>query len=161
MKYTEFLHITDLIKKEFSVTPLLFGSLGLERRLHNNLSVDDIDILIPEVLLNDQWDKLVALMAEEDYLIVNIEEHEFKKSDIKIAFASLEGLSSFAGIDISQIPIVSDNGVDYLLLELSDYLKVYEASLKDGYRIQVKNKQDQIKIDLIRTALNREKISNY
>lgn len=52
MKYTEFLHIADLIKKEFSVTPLLFGSLGLERRLHNNLSVDDIDVLIPEVMLH-------------------------------------------------------------------------------------------------------------
>ena len=73
MKYSEFLHIAGLLNVQLSVCPLLYGSLGLEKRL----SVD----------LN------------------------------------------------------------------ADYLKVYEASSKDGYRKNIKNKQDNIKISLIRKAL--------
>lgn len=42
-------------------------------------------------------------------------------------------------------------------MELEDYLKVYTASLKDGYRKDVKNKQDHNKIDLINQALGRLK----
>ena len=155
MKYAEFLQIAGVINKSLGVVPLLFGSLGLERRLNKSFHADDIDILIPESVLINEWDKLIVLMEEEGYHLVSTEEHEFKKSDVKIAFAMLEGLSPFAGIDISRIPIVSDGGVSFMLLELPDYLKVYEASLKDSYRINVKNKQDQMKIDVIKEVLNR------
>ncbi len=155
MKYVEFLHIAGLINERFGVIPLLFGSLGLEVRLQKCLNADDIDVLIPEKVIDDEWDKLVDLMTSEGYLLIDIEEHEFKKSDIKIAFADLEGLTPFAGIDISRIPVVSDTGASYLLLDLPDYLSVYEASLKDSYRINVKNKQDQIKIDIIKSVLDQ------
>ena len=46
-----------------------------------------------------------------------------------------------------------EGNVRYLLLELEDYLEVYEASSMDGYRRNVKHKQDGQKIDLIRKAL--------
>ena len=42
-------------------------------------------------------------------------------------------------------------------MELEDYLKVYTASSKDGYRKDVKNKQAHNKIDLINQALGRLK----
>jgi len=38
-------------------------------------------------------------------------------------------------------------------LSLEQYLKVYTASSKDGYRMNVKNKQDTEKIGLIRMLL--------
>ena len=50
MKYAEFLRVASLLNRELGVTPLLFGSLGLERRLHMDLNADDIDVLIPERL---------------------------------------------------------------------------------------------------------------
>ena len=154
MKYAEFLHIAGLLNAKLGVVPCLFGSLGLERRLHKHLNADDIDVLIPEKVFNETWDKLVDLMTKEGYTLVDVEEHEFKKADVRMAFANLEGLRPFAGVDSSRIPIVSEGGIRYLLLELSDYLKVYEASLQDGYRITVKNKQDQKKIDMIKEALD-------
>ena len=153
MKYKEFLRIAGLLNQKFGITPLLFGSLGLERRLRKSLNADDIDVLIPERILRDEWERLIRLMTEEGYVLVDLREHEFQKADFKIAFAVLEGLTPFAGIDLREIPVVTDNGVRFLLLGLPDYLKVYEASLKDGYRIHVKNKQDQRKTDLIREAL--------
>lgn len=153
MKYLEFLHITHILNQRLNVTPLLFGSLGLEHRLNISLNADDIDVLVPEKYINDNWPQLVEIMEEEGYILIDLEEHDFEKSNIHIAFAGIESLAPFAGVDISRIPVISDNGTQYYLLELSDYLKVYTASSKDGYRKDVKNKQDQQKIDLIKQAL--------
>ncbi len=119
--------------------------MGLERRSCSDLNADDIDILIPEKLLSDDWKMIEDLMNSEHYALFNAEEHEFVKSNVHIAYAAIESLVSFAGVDISAIPIVTDVGIQYYLLELSDYLKVYQASSKDGYRKNVKNKLDNHK----------------
>ena len=153
MKYSEFLRVALVLNRRLQITPLLFGSLGLERRLNTSLSANDIDVLIPERLIKDDWETLLKLMEAEGYVLVNPEEHEFDRHGIHIAFAGIEDLKPFAGIDISGIPVISENGASFYLLELSDYLKVYTASSKDGYRKNVKNKQDQNKIEIIKQAL--------
>lgn len=151
-KYAEFLRIAGILQKA-GITPLLFGSLGLEQRLHTDLQADDIDVLIPGKYLHSGWKSLSAIMRREGYTLCNAEEHEFQKDDIRIAYAAIESLTSFAGVDISAIPLVTDCGTSYLLLTLSDYLKVYRASAEDGYRKNIKNKQDTQKIALIEHAL--------
>ena len=151
--YSVFLHIVNLLNEQLSVYPLLYGSLGLGKRLSADLNADDVDVLIPEKYIKSEWDKLISIMNAAGYCLADEHEHEFSNGNITIAFAALESLTSFAGIDISTIPIVEDEGNRFLLLELSDYLKVYEASSKDGYRKNVKNKQDNIKISLIKKAL--------
>ena len=156
-KYGEFLSAAAQINKTFRVSPLLFGSLGLERRLGISLNSDDIDVLLPERLLKADWQRLIAMMEDLSYTLQDEEEHEFVKGDFRIAFASIENLEPFAGVDLNTIPLITDQGASYYLLELPDYLKVYEASSKDGYRKNVKNKQDQQKIDLILKALGEEK----
>ncbi len=123
----KFLHIAKYLDKKLNVVPLLFGSLGLEQRLGTYLNADDIDVLIPEIFLYDRWDSIVRIMEENGYALYDAHEHAFE-----------------------------ENGVRYLLLDLWDYLKVYTASLKDGYRKNVKNKNDQQKIDLINQALSEE-----
>ena len=153
MKYDVFLSVAAMLNQRFRVIPLLFGSLGLERRLGIPMNPDDIDVLIPEKFLTSNWQLTVTLMAEAGYVLRDEAEHEFAKDAIKIAFASIENLAPFAGIDIQKIPQIRDNGVIYFLPELPDYLKVYEASSRDGYRKNVKHKQDQQKINLILNAL--------
>lgn len=49
----KFLHIAGLLNEQLSTTPLLYGSLGLERRLSADLNADDIDVLILEKFLKD------------------------------------------------------------------------------------------------------------
>ena len=156
MKYAAFLSVARLLNRRLQVTPLLFGSLGLERRLNADLNADDIDVLLPERYVKDDWTALRALMESEGYRLMDESEHEFDRDGIRIAFAGIESLAPFAGIDVSGIPVISDGGADYMLLTLSDYLKVYTASSKDGYRKNVKHKQDQQKTDLIRRALESE-----
>lgn len=155
-KYGEFLSAAAQINKTFQVSPLLFGSLGLERRLGISLNSDDIDVLLPERLLTADWQQLTAMMEKLSYTLQDEEEHEYVKGGCRMAFASIENLEPFAGVDLNIIPLITDQGASYYLLELPDYLKVYEASSKDGYRKNVKNKQDQQKIDLILKALEKE-----
>ena len=152
----EFLQIAKLFNEKLNVVPLLFGSLGLEQRLHRNLNADDIDVLIPEIFLNDKWSSIVDIMSENGYSLYDVHEHAFEKNGLSIAFASIESLTPFAGVDTEKIPVIEEGGVNYLLLDLQGYLKVYTASLKDSYRKDVKNKNDQQKIDLIKQALSKE-----
>ena len=155
MKYALFLQTARLLNEQMHIKPLLFGSLGLERRLGTDLHADDIDVLIPERFLDSEWDKLFSLMNGEGWRLYDEEEHAFKKDGVSLAFASLENLEPFAGVHICAIPTVNDGGADYMLLGPEDYLKVYQASSKDGYRRDVKNKQDSEKIKLIKEVLNK------
>ena len=151
----EFLYIAELLNKKLNIVPLLYGSLGLEQRLHINLNTDDIDILIPEVFLNERWNSIISVMNDNGYVLYDLHEHAFEKSGLSIAFAKAEDLTPFAGIDITKIPVIEEAGACYYLLDLQDYLKVYTASSKDGYRKNVKNKQDEQKIELINKALGK------
>lgn len=153
MKKKEFLYVAESLNKKLSIVPLLFGSLGLEQTLHTSLNADDIDILIPETFLNEKWNNVVTVMNDNGYVLYDLHEHAFEKSGLSLAFASIESLTPFAGIDIVKIPIIEESGVYYYLLDLHDYLKVYTASSKDGYRKNIKNKKDEEKIKLINKAL--------
>ena len=144
------------MNKDLHIIPLLFGSLGLEERLNTNLNADDIDVLIPEVFLNEKWNSIVTIMNDNGYVLYDLHEHAFKKSGLSIAFASIESLAPFAGINLTKIPIIEEIGIRYYLLSLEDYLKVYTASSKDGYRKNIKNKKDQQKVELIIKALGKK-----
>lgn len=153
VKKQEFLSIASRLNKDLHIVPLLYGSLGLEQRLQTDLNAEDIDLLIPEVFLNEKWDQLVTLMEENGYALYDLHEHAFEKAGISVAFASLEDLTPFAGVDLTELPVTEEAGVRYSLLTLQDYLKVYTASSQDGYRKNVKHKQDGQKIQLIKKAL--------
>lgn len=152
----EFLRVARLLNERLRVTPLLYGSLGLQQRLGEDLHADDIDVLIPESFLGERWDELVCAMQALGYRLYDLHEHAFERGTVSCAFASMESLKPFADVDLDGIPIVLEDGVRYFLLDLRDYLKVYSASANDGYRKDVKNKDDQRKIALIRMKLGLE-----
>ena len=156
MKKKEFLYIAGLLNEKLHIVPLLFGSLGLEQRLNTNLNADDIDVLIPEVFLNEKWNSVVTIMNDNGYVLYDLHEHAFEKSGLNVAFASIENLTPFAGINLTKIPVIEEVGVRYYLLDLQDYLKVYIASSNDGYRKNIKNKKDEQKIELINRALGKK-----
>lgn len=155
MKKQAFLSVAERLNKELRTVPLLYGSLGLEQRLQTDLDAEDIDILIPGIYLNEKRDRLVTLMEENGYVLYDPHEHAFEKAGISVAFAPIEDLTPFAGIDLTSIPVIEEAGVRYSLLRLQDYLKVYTASAKDGYRKNKKHKQDEQKIRLIQRALGK------
>lgn len=154
-KYNLFLKNAKELNDSFGIIPLLYGSLGLEVITEENLNSDDIDILIPdEYVRGDRWEKLKKFLESIDYKLIDEHEHTFIKDNIKYSYSYIEDLEPFADIPINSINIYENNGIKYKLLSLEQYLKVYEKSSQDGYRINKKEKQDNEKIKLIKDKIN-------
>ena len=154
-KLSQFYDLAQRLNEGLGIQPLLYGSLGLQQRLGRELGADDIDLLIPEVWLDRRWEELLGFLQQKGFCLYDLHEHAFMKENISVAFASLESLEEFAGIDIAKIPEIRYNDICYLLLSLEDYRKVYIASSKDGYRKDKKHKNDAEKVALIEEAMGR------
>ena len=153
MKKAMFFENAKLLYDKFGIVPLMYGSLGLEYITNENLNADDIDILISEIFITDRWTELKDFLISKGYVLIDEHEHTFQKNNISYSYASIEELKSFAGIELSDIEQRCSNGIKFKLLSLEQYLKVYRASAKDGYRITVREKKDNDKIAFIEKQL--------
>ncbi|MGL4739889.1 MAG: hypothetical protein ACRC41_03680 [Sarcina sp.] len=154
-KYFEFLKITIQLNNELQIRPLLYGSLGLQKISGFEFYPDDIDILIPEEYLNEQWNSFCEVIEWMDYKLVDLHEHAFFNGKYKIAFASIESLKDFADINLNDIKKVEAKDSFYQILNLAQYLRVYETSYKDSYRKNKNNNKDLLKIEVIRNLLKK------
>ncbi len=153
-KFKCFLQNAEMLNDKFNIVPLLYGSLGLEVLTNSSLNADDIDILIPQVfVIGDKWKAFKLFLESHGYTLIDEHEHTFRKDDVDYSYASIEGLKDFAGIDICDIEIGNISGTKFMLLSLEQYLKVYQKSSQDGYRMNVKEKQDNQKIEFIKKKL--------
>lgn len=148
-----FLKIARFLNERFDITPLLFGSLGLEYLSGGHLDADDIDMLIPKVFLTTEWQTFQSALENEGFVLKDESEHTFEKDGILYAYADVEDLEPFAGIPLSEIKSVSAEGAVFKLLSFEQYLSVYQKSIQDGYRINVRQKKDQEKIEFIQNHL--------
>ena len=153
MKKSAFLENAKLLTSKLEIIPLMYGSLGLEYITNENLNADDIDILIPESFIMERWNEFKDLLTSEGYILIDEHEHTFQKNGILYSYASIEELKVFAGIELSDIKYQCNNGIKFKVLSLDQYLKVYRASAKDGYRINVREKKDNDKIAFIQKHL--------
>ena len=152
-KYELFLENAKVLNDRFKIIPLLYGSLGLEVLTGEDLNSDDIDILIPELFLNNEWNVFKEYLESINYKLIDLHEHTFIFDNIKVSYASIENLYPFAGIKLENINTYCKNDSLYKLLTLKQYLSVYEKSSLDGYRVNKKEKQDNKKIELIKSKL--------
>ena len=156
MKKTMFFENAKLLYEKFGIIPLMYGSLGLEYITDENLNSDDIDILIPSIFINEKWNEFKNALTDAGYILIDGHEHTFQKEKICYSYASFEELETFAKINLSDIETKNESGAQFKVLSLEQYLKVYTASSKDGYRINVRKKKDAEKIIMIRKHLNRQ-----
>ena len=155
-KKQAFFENTKLLSDKLGITPLMYGSLGLEYLTGENLNSDDIDILIPKVFITERWTEFKSVLESNGYTLIDEHEHEFEKDGVHYSYAQIEELESFADIGLSEIAAFSKEGATYKLLSLPQYLKVYTASSKDGYRTNVREKKDFDKIAFIQKKLQEE-----
>lgn len=153
--YSEFLNVANKLNCELEISPLLYGSLGLQKITDFEFCPDDIDILIPQIYLDEKWNIFRKTIEELGYELIDLHEHAFLKDKYKIAFAEIESLVPFAGLDIEYIENRCDKGIKYRILNLKEYLKVYLQSSKDGYRKMKNNDKDLIKIEILKHLLNK------
>ncbi|MBQ8782545.1 MAG: hypothetical protein IJZ57_02090 [Clostridia bacterium] len=153
-KFNCFLQNAEMLNHKFNIIPLLYGSLGLEVLTNSSLNADDIDILIPQVFVTgDKWKEFKLFLESHGYALIDEHEHTFRKDSVDYSYASVEGLKEFAGIDICDIEIRNISETKFMLLSLEQYLNVYQKSSLDGYRMNVKEKQDNQKIEFIKKKL--------
>lgn len=153
-KFNCFLQNAEMLNDKFNIVPLLYGSLGLEVLTNITFNADDIDILVPQVFVTgERWTEFRLFLKNNGYELTDEHEHTFRKNGVDYSYASVEGLKDFADIDIRDINIRNSSGIEYMLLSLEQYLKVYRKSSEDGYRMNVKEKQDNQKIEFIKSLL--------
>ena len=97
------------------ITPTLMGSLGLEFRTKENWEPSDIDIHVPgdprgweapDHLRIYDWDKIMKVMKDLGYVLIDIHEHEFQKDRVSVEFGSIDSLPDFAGVSESDIELI-------------------------------------------------------
>src|SRR5699024_11118758 len=131
----EFLKVARKLNEQHGISPLLYGSLGLEQVTESKLDPRDIDVLIPLVYLEEKWNKFNLTMESLGFQLVNLKEPEFHKGDIKIAFFFIEDEIEFAEINIEVIQEKEYEIVRYKQLNLDQFRRKYEKSICEGYRI--------------------------
>lgn len=164
-KLSVFFSLAGKMNAALSVIPLLYGSLGLQMLVDDDLSPDDIDICVPQHLyrFSERWEDLAAFMRDEGYALIDLHEHVFRKGDVRVNFGVIDGdepnsissIEAFVGIHPAEIPIRRTDGAIYRLLTLEQYARVYAKSFEDGYRSDDTGHKDQGKIDLLAKLLSR------
>jgi hypothetical protein len=127
----------------------------LEQLLNQDFNPQDIDFLIPQKYIEEEWPSFKVIIENIGYTLIDLHEHEFTNGKFKIAFADIEGLKKDCNIKPEEIDTVNDKGVNYKILNLQQYLLAYEYSSKDGYRKNKNNNKDFYKIKCIKQALSK------
>ena len=140
--------------KDHDMDPVLYGSQGVSLYLGNFKDFSDVDLLVDERFLHDDWPILLEIMEERGFKLVNLREHEFKDSEnYSVAFAS-EDILIRDGIvdDLSQLEVINVAGISIRTLRKEDFIKAYEFSRKDGYRKDVRGKNDDKILAMLKDA---------
>lgn len=154
-KFEIFLEVGRGLNKTFNVVPVLFGSLGLYRRIGEYEQANDIDILIPEELISKRWGELIYFMQDLGFKLADQKEREFSREGEWVGFAGQEDLPKRAEINLSDLEISNKDGVVFKELTAEQFLKVYELMLRDKYRQEKLGKDDKKKIELIKNYIEK------
>lgn len=159
--FSAFLEIAEQLNK-LGITPLLMGSVGLEKRTGRNWQARDLNIHVPSdprgwEAPDDERiyraDELIAMMNQLGYVLVDRHEHEFQKDGLSVEFGGLDSLPAFAGVELEDLEELDTDGIHYYLPTLEQYLKIYQASSQDSYRADQNNQKDFAKIDYLKEVL--------
>jgi len=87
-------------------------------------------------------------MELNGYDLTDEKEHEFEnKKQVKVAFANQSILIKDDICDPKDALNIRKDGYEIKTLTANDFLKAYQFSVKDGYRIKSRGKRDQEIID--------------
>ncbi|MEK4668062.1 hypothetical protein [Niallia sp. FSL R7-0271] len=147
--YQEFLYIGKALNKNLGITPVLYGSLGLEVVTGINFNPQDIDIVVPISYIEEKWPLLKEMMEKLSYELTDLHEHKFEKNGFEIGFAYEEDLPHFAGVAYNLLEMKVEAEARFKVLSVKDFLAVYRKSSKDSYRKTKNNNKDLKKIAIL------------
>ncbi|MCC7160441.1 hypothetical protein IT399_01840 [Candidatus Nomurabacteria bacterium] len=147
------------ILKELDIKPVVYGSFGVATYLGDFKDFADIDLLIEDEFMNNRWKEFRKLFESKGFNLVNEKEHEFEFDDRKVGFASKNILIRDKIInDFSEL--IQYKNENAFTLTSEDFLKAYKFSVKDGYRINTREKKDKDIIDRLEVYI-KNNFSTY
>ncbi len=150
----DLLNITLKILKKLNIKPVIFGSFGVANYLGEFKKFEDLDLLIEDIFINERWEESKELLESNGFKLVDENEHEFELNGQKIGFASKNILIRDKIInDYSEL--IQYKNKDALTLKPESFLKAYTFSIKDGYRINMRNKKDKKVIDMLENYIKK------
>ena len=152
-KFDIFLEVAGKINRKLKIVPVLYGSLGLNLEIGEFCKSSDVDILIDDKFIEGRWTELQGLMNQLNFRLKNEREHEFMRDEEIVAFAKEGDLQKLADIDSESLEIKDVKGVKFRVLNLNQYLRVYELMDRDDYRKEKRGKEDKEKIRVIKKFL--------
>lgn len=141
--------------REFGVEPVVYGSVGVSFYLGEyKPDYDDMDLLIQDNYLAADWSKLQTIVQKRNFILVDEHEHEFSNGKVQVAFAkrSILKRDGIADSDKDFVHLPFDN-TTLLTLAPTAFLRAYEFSSKDGYRINQRHKKNDEVIKRLREYL--------
>lgn len=141
--------IEDL--KKAGIQTILYGSLGVSIYLGNFKKFGDVDLLVEDHWLGKRWEDLLTILSNLGFKLIDTQEHEFSDvNGLVVAFAK-KSILARDGIVISSkdIAIKDVKGSIINVLSPEAFKRAYEFSKKDGYRRNVRQKNDEEVIRLI------------
>lgn len=141
------------ILKDFKIKPIIYGSFGVSNYLGDFKKFEDIDILIDDEFLNKRWKEFKKLFEDNNFNLINKKEHEFELNGKKVGFA-LKSILIRDKIINDYSELVKYKNENALTLIPEDFLEAYKFSIKDGYRINTRNKKDKDIIERLEDYIN-------
>jgi len=137
------------------INPILYGSQGVSLYLGNFKKFNDLDLLVDDRYLGNDWHLLVETMQNYGFSLVDIHEHEFtNENKFKVAFAGEQILIRDGIVEsIKDVRIVKVDNVEVRTLKVEAFIKAYEFSKRDGYRKEVRGKNDTEIISKLKNIL--------
>lgn len=156
-KFKVFLATAKILNTDFDCVPVLYGSLGLWQVAKHSFEIKDIDILVPDNLIENDWPQLKISMENIGYVLNDLHEHEFIKDGQKVAFGEFSAIYDDLNIDVEKLRVTEISDITFKELSLEQYLVAYKYVLHDSYRKNSKQKNDQEKISFIEEQLRLQK----
>jgi len=150
----EFLDKILEILKELNIKPVIYGSFGVATYLGNFKDFEDVDILIEDEFINEKWEEFLELFELNGFNLINEKEHEFEFNGKKVGFASKNILIRDKIIN-NFLELVQYKNKDAFTLTPEGFLKAYEFSVKDGYRINTRGKKDEEIIEKLEAYIKK------
>jgi hypothetical protein len=91
-------------------------------------------------------------MEKLGFQLVDSEENTYSNGTVDIGISHDGDLKHFCDIDSENL-ITIESPVHFRVLSAAQYLRVYNASARDGYRRDIRQKKDNDKIALINKFL--------
>lgn len=143
------------ILRQLNIKPVVYGSFGVSQYIGNFKDFDEVDLLIPDEFVKERWGEFKILLESNGFTLVNEKEHEFKKEEKKVGFASVNILIA-DNILTDPSELIEHKNYDAHTLSPEDFLKAYEFSVKDGYRVEKRGKKDQDIIAKLKSYLQSQ-----